>query len=165
MKITNINIKENNTNIILTDEQLAAAIDQWYLNNKNDKSNIWNRTRTGRAIKNCVFDKGNFKYGYNQKNKVIKEENVRVIEKVTPTLETSPLPPAKREKSHTEWMISHINYLTEINNKIKEFKRNNYQSRDGKTWFNNRTHKPVTPPGAPIENLDEYIKWETEEVF
>lgn len=67
MKITNINIKENNTNIILTDEQLAAAIDQWYLNNKNDKSNIWNRTRTGRAIKNCVFDKGNFKYGYNQK--------------------------------------------------------------------------------------------------
>lgn len=172
MKTANINIE--NTNIILTDEQLAAAINQWYLNNKKDKSNIWNRTQTGRAIKNCVFDKGNFKYGYNKngKNKVIKEEQVRVTEKVTPTLETSPLPskieiipPVKKEKTHTEWMILHINYLTEINNKIKEFKRNHYQSRDGKTWFNNRTHKQTDPPGAPIDNLDEYIKWETEDVF
>ena len=76
----------NNSNEIkLTDEQLAAAITDWFKNNQNDLSNIWNRTKTGRAIKNCVVLKGNFKF-----KQAGKKGAVTFSENVTPTPKNSP---------------------------------------------------------------------------
>lgn len=142
---------------------ILKEIETWFDKNLDNKR-IWT-TQIGKLLKNKLSQRGNFKYSpRGNPQKGMEKSNINKLNnKQLAAPKCEPIKP--REKSHTEWMISHINYLTEINNKIKEFKRNNYQSRDGKTWFNNRTHKPVTPPGAPIENLDEYIKWETEEIF
>lgn len=158
-------MKNNDRNNELT-ITILKEIETWFDKNLNNKR-IWT-TQIGKLIKNKLSQRGNFKYsprGNPQKgmeksniNKLNNEQNKQLA---APKCE----PSKPKEKTRTEWLILHINYLTDINNKIKEFKRNHYQSRDGAVWFNNRTHKQTDPPGAPIDNLDEYIKWETEDVF
>lgn len=54
------------------DKAAAQILEEWIINFKEKKHNIWNETKTGKIIKSFVYGRGNWK-GQDKKLKEIKK--------------------------------------------------------------------------------------------
>lgn len=145
------NKEKQETEIELTDEQLAAGLEKWFSKHKNDKTNLWNRTKTGRTIKKCVDLVGNFRVKPRKSVSLTESKSpTKFSNKVTVTESKSP----EKSKPIISEFAQYQLYKIQQHNAILEFKKNNYQRAD-KKWVNNKTRQIDEPPG--IISFEEFL--------